>query len=220
MILNDERILIEGKLFSKRIPKIFLFSAGIINTLTLIVSISIYFNSACLLSSQYNTKTYAEYYQSFDRFLFNQFWREQFGYFFILSYILAFIGLVLLIMLMCDLVVTTKRVYGMVWPGKRIDLPLNHISALGVTFFKRIRISTSSGNIKFGCLKNAFEIHSVISYLLANQQQEVKPLVREVQKTQTVLSNADELKKYKELLDMDAITQEEYDLKKKQLLGL
>ncbi|MFT0800330.1 SHOCT domain-containing protein [Bacillus swezeyi] len=33
-------------------------------------------------------------------------------------------------------------------------------------------------------------------------------------------SAADELKKYKELLDMDAITQEEYDTKKKQLLNL
>lgn len=33
-------------------------------------------------------------------------------------------------------------------------------------------------------------------------------------------SAADELKKYKELLDMDAITQEEYDAKKKQLLNL
>ena len=31
---------------------------------------------------------------------------------------------------------------------------------------------------------------------------------------------ADELKKYKELLDAGVITQEEFDLKKKQLLGL
>lgn len=31
---------------------------------------------------------------------------------------------------------------------------------------------------------------------------------------------ADELKKYKELLDMNVITQEEFDAKKKQLLGL
>lgn len=35
-----------------------------------------------------------------------------------------------------------------------------------------------------------------------------------------VPSNAAELKQYKELLDMGAITQEEYDAKKKQLLGL
>ena len=33
-------------------------------------------------------------------------------------------------------------------------------------------------------------------------------------------SSADEIKKYKELLDMGVITQEEFDAKKKQLLGL
>ena len=33
-------------------------------------------------------------------------------------------------------------------------------------------------------------------------------------------SNADELKKYKELFDGGVITQEEFDAKKKQLLGL
>ena len=33
-------------------------------------------------------------------------------------------------------------------------------------------------------------------------------------------SNADELKKYKDLLDSGVITQEEFDTKKKQLLGL
>ena len=33
-------------------------------------------------------------------------------------------------------------------------------------------------------------------------------------------NSADELKKFKELLDMGAITQEEFDAKKKQLLGL
>ena len=34
------------------------------------------------------------------------------------------------------------------------------------------------------------------------------------------VSAADELKKYKELLDTGAITQEEYEAKKKELLGL
>ena len=34
------------------------------------------------------------------------------------------------------------------------------------------------------------------------------------------VSSADELKKFKELLDMGIITQEEFDAKKKQLLGL
>jgi hypothetical protein len=34
------------------------------------------------------------------------------------------------------------------------------------------------------------------------------------------ISNADEIKKYKDLLDAGAITQEEFEAKKKQLLGL
>ncbi|MBQ8427123.1 MAG: SHOCT domain-containing protein [Clostridia bacterium] len=33
-------------------------------------------------------------------------------------------------------------------------------------------------------------------------------------------NTVDELKKYKELLDSDVITQEEFDSKKKQILGL
>ena len=37
---------------------------------------------------------------------------------------------------------------------------------------------------------------------------------------QSALSPADELKKYKDLLDQGIITQEEFDAKKKQLLGL
>lgn len=42
---------------------------------------------------------------------------------------------------------------------------------------------------------------------------EAKPVVAQI-------SVADELKKFKELLDLDIITQEEFDAKKKQLLGL
>lgn len=40
------------------------------------------------------------------------------------------------------------------------------------------------------------------------------------QKQESQISLADEIKKFKELLDMGAITQEEFDAKKKQLLGL
>ncbi len=40
------------------------------------------------------------------------------------------------------------------------------------------------------------------------------------QPTGSTISLADEIKKYKELLDLGAITQEEFDGKKKQLLGL
>ena len=41
-----------------------------------------------------------------------------------------------------------------------------------------------------------------------------------VKTDKAAVSSADELKKFKELLDMGVITQEEFDAKKKQLLGL
>lgn len=63
----------------------------------------------------------------------------------------------------------------------------------------------------------------VIQTLTAEFDREIQKYVQEI-KTQghcnSVCSAADELKKFKELLDLGIITQEEFDAKKKQLLGL
>lgn len=68
-------------------------------------------------------------------------------------------------------------------------------------------------------LKNHEEISTVLNDLF--NQRKVGPVY--AVKPATSVSNygnADELKKYKELLDSGVITQEEFDAKKKQLLGL
>ncbi|XYJ23042.1 SHOCT domain-containing protein [Bacillus velezensis] len=52
------------------------------------------------------------------------------------------------------------------------------------------------------------------------EHQSMTALTTEPSALAPTVSAADELKKYKELLDMDAITQEEYEIKKKQLLNL
>lgn len=51
-------------------------------------------------------------------------------------------------------------------------------------------------------------------------EEEVENLSKTQDTKQTNISQADELKKFKELLDNGVITQEEFDAKKKQLLGL
>ena len=68
-------------------------------------------------------------------------------------------------------------------------------------------------------LKNHEEIATVLNNL-ANQRK-VGP-VYSAQPASPISNygNADEIKKYKELLDSGVITQEEFDAKKKQLLGL
>ena len=58
------------------------------------------------------------------------------------------------------------------------------------------------------------KINDAISAYKSNQNRSSQTIINQA------ASAADELKKFKELLDMGIITQEEFDAKKKQLLGL
>ena len=119
-----------------------------------------------------------------------------------------------------ELIVTDKRVYGTAAFGRRVDLPFDSISAIGTGWPKGIEVSTSSGKISFLAIKNCDEIHNVLSRLLIERQSVEKSVSHTTIKQEIPQSNADELKKYKELLDSGVISQEEFDAKKKQLLGL
>lgn len=119
-----------------------------------------------------------------------------------------------------EMTVTNKRVYGKAIFGRRVDLPLDMISAIGTTLFKGIAVTTASGAIKFQMIKNSIDIHSAISQLLVERQEIGKKASRTIVKQEIPQSNAEELRKYKELLDLGVITQEEFNAKKKQLLGL
>lgn len=117
-----------------------------------------------------------------------------------------------------ELTITDKRVYGKVAWGKRVDLPVDSVSATSTTrLLKGVSISTASGRISFLVIKNADEIYKIMNELLIARQKEK---VISTIPAAPVNDEADKLKKYKELLDCGAITQEEFDAKKKQLLGL
>ena len=149
---------------------------------------------------------------------------EYFGYQFWMCLIpivaLAAIGgLIYLWLRSYEMTVTDKRVYGKVAWGKRVDLPLDSISSTAtISVFRGVAVATSSGRIKFLMVKNSAEIFEKVNALLV-ERQKAEPKVSPVQVSPSV-SSADELKKFKELLDSGIITQEEFDAKKKQLLGL
>lgn len=89
-----------------------------------------------------------------------------------------------------------------------------------------------SGNYAAGATNNqtaADELDRIIDYTkcpscgsrdLVDITDEDIAKINAQQNGQPAVSSADELKKFKELLDMGVITQEEFDQKKKQLLGL
>lgn len=120
----------------------------------------------------------------------------------------------------CKMTITDKRVYGKAAFGKRIDLPLDSISAVGTSAFKGLAVATASGRIKFYDIANQEEMHQTLSTLLVQRQDSGKNNATTTIKQEIPQSNADELKKFKELLDSGVITQEEFDAKKQQLLGL
>lgn len=128
-------------------------------------------------------------------------------------------GLIYLWLRSYELTITDKRIYGKVAWGKRVDLPVDSVSAIAtIRVLKGVSVSTSSGRISFRVIKNADEIYKVMNNLLIERQQEkVNATVAAVAPKS---DETDQLKKYKDLLDSGVITQEEFDAKKKQLLGL
>ena len=143
----------------------------------------------------------------------------------IFFYLGIIIGIIILLFIFVyknvSITVTDKRVYGTAAFGKRVDLPFDSITSIGTSFFNGIAVATPSGKIKFRMIKNRDDIHKEISKLLIERQGSVKTTTTTAAAKQDIpQSNADELKKFKELLDSGVITQEEFDAKKKQLLGL
>lgn len=110
------------------------------------------------------------------------------------------------------IIVTDKRVYGQASFGRQVDLPFDSISAIGKWFLKGIVVATSSGKIRFMLISNRDDIYKTISNLLITRQDK-KQVVNNT-------STTEELKQYKELLDNGVITQEEFEKKKKQILGI
>lgn len=119
----------------------------------------------------------------------------------------------------CEICVTDKRIYGKAAFGARVDIPLDSISAVGmISLLKGISVASSSGRIKFLYISNANNIHKVISDIVINRQDNKE--YSTVNNIMQSISAADELKKFKELLDTGIISKEEFEVKKKQLLEL
>ena len=88
--------------------------------------------------------------------------------------------------------------------------------ASDIPTFHGVAVATSSGRIKFYYLQNSADVYSSICKLLIDRQS--KNTLKDIPRKQH--NDLDGLVKLKELLDGGIITQEEFDAKKKQLLGL
>ena len=113
-----------------------------------------------------------------------------------------------------ELIITKSRVTGKV-KKHRVDLPVKQITSIGTLAFNGISIHTASGEISFPSLINQTEVFDCLSELIRKQHEPTN-----TNTTQISVGLAEQLTELKKLLDDDIITQEEFDAKKKQLLGL
>lgn len=141
----------------------------------------------------------------------------------------------------CELTVTDKRIYGRgVW-GKKVDLPLSDLTGMRkLLFLKGIKITCPTGQIRLRLINNAGELCAAVRELPKTEpknKQNSLSNAKTPEKTGAGQTRAEKkaakdkrlnpkgdafkkMKKYKELLDMGIITQEEFDKKKKELLEL
>ena len=113
---------------------------------------------------------------------------------------------------------TNKRIIfldkGMIFGVNQIEIPLSKVNA--VKYKKGLFV----GEIEIWDGASMFRVKSVLKKTLIPFINAVNNSIEEMKKTQKSpkLSVADEIMKFKRLLDEGAITQEEFDKKKKELL--
>ena len=114
-----------------------------------------------------------------------------------------------------SLIVTKHNIRGSYgkFSKRQYDLPIDSITSVS-SLPNGLIISTPSEKITYTSIVNRQEVVSVINEQLRDRQTTKTVTVAESK------SEAEELKKFKELLDSGIITKEEFDSKKKQLLGL
>ena len=138
-------------------------------------------------------------------------------------------------------VITTKVTAGSLLTGNATDgeKTIYYSDCIGVQFRKSglvigyLQLETASSTMNnksdnhFNENSFTFDTSTVSNEKMEDVADYVKSKVEEFKRAKnapitvtTGVSSADELKKFKELFDMGVITQEEFDLKKKQLLGL
>lgn len=97
---------------------------------------------------------------------------------------------------------------------KKADLLIADINSVETTKLKGVKIIGNGFKYSILLLSNNEEVKDNLFKLLGTAKKEIK----ETKEKKENISAADEIKKYKDLLDAGAITQEEFDKKKKELL--
>lgn len=123
-----------------------------------------------------------------------------------------------------QLYVTDKRVHANIIKGwlsnDESSIPLNNITSVSINskfVYASISITTSGNTITINDVPVAIaqEVKNVIEHLKSQDKKEEYSAIKK-----DTFDLADEIRELKDLLDEGILTQDEFDAKKKQLLGI
>lgn len=183
---------------------------------------------------------------NFYEFFFKFFFKYLYGYIFILAVIVCVAALIVRKLTDgCEISVTPENVFGRTANGSRVNIPLDQISGMRYISFNGIAIDTNGFTRTFYCVKNRAELLNALAGYMGGtvwrpelrpaggtsypasvpvQNEYVRPAAVEQQMNAgpaaDSFSTIEQLKKCKKLLDAGAISQEEFEAMKKQILGM
>lgn len=220
----DQNIIIKGTPQKNKIALILLIAGISLVLISLIVTIWAYNEVDLYMYFGYGVfgwyPGWITYDGSFIDFFFGEFFNFScfYGYLLIVGIIAAVVGIIMKTSTeKCEITVTNEAVSGKLPHGKEVFIPLNQITAINRSSFNGVSIRSIGNVSNFHCIENREDVMRAISYLL------VTPHQSSAQPTQSASANgseAERLKRLKDLLDSGVLTQEEFDAKKKQILGL
>lgn len=223
--MYNENIVIEGVPQKNRPARIALLVGVVLIFVSFIVALYVFYYGEGYESFGFGYGGWYYWciiYDSYIQFFISEFFNFYcyFGYILIFGIVAAIVGLIVKMNTeKCEITVTNSRIFGKVAHSKAVDIPLNQITGLHTCSFNGISV-TSIGNVSnFHCMENQEGIMKAISYLLANPQSHASASAIKHSDALEV-GEAEKLKQLKELLDSGIISQEEFDTKKKQILGL
>lgn len=115
----------------------------------------------------------------------------------------------------CEIIITESCVCGKIARGKNVEIPLNQITAIHKCSFIGISVSSLLGIYNFYLIENHEKVIRELSHLLTSPESSCNAKDKSIEE-----DKIEKLKALNELLVEGVLTQEEFDSKKKKLLGL
>jgi len=221
----ENNIIIKGTPQKNKTALIITIVGAVIFLLSFIIAIYVFNNekdSYYFLGEYLGRYYYCVIYDfDFVEFFLSEFFECIHGYLFLIGLIATIVGIVIKNKTeKCEITVRSDAIIGVIPKEKRVHIPLNQVTGINRCSFNGVSIKSIGNMNNFYCFENREAIMQALAHLLASPQNSNSQPVRATNITVGKEDTAAQLMKLKELLDSGILTQEEFEAKKKQLLGL